>query len=347
MIKKNIAFLFIFLLTMTTYSMASAKNGSCTKISNKYFSFTMPCETEGTYIVKKQNNGIRIIEKTSAKLNEGGFAFGLQIFKNPADYADLEGYKKIGELTDKKGVLYDMTLEKPVENICADEEKVIEDFLRLYDSAENIDIKGVKGSIYHKNQGMKGEDLYKDVLKKYRQAIKEHWDYTRIKQENIGSISKLLLENKKASPDKIGYAYHDINSDGVDELFIGEITKSNGTIYSVYTISDRKPVYVSGIHYPEDKLFVCNDNFLCKESHIAIDKDILVVLTLNRNSNKLNRQIEYMYNSRLNQTNPWFLRFNADDKYEYISEKEYKQGRHVFSNYKKFNYIPLSKLDSK
>ena len=117
-----------------------------------------------------------------------------------------------------------------------------------------------------------------------------------------------------------------------------------GTIYNVYTISDRKPVFVTGVHYPEDKLFVCNNNFLCRESYIAKDKDILVVLTLNRNSNKLKRQIEYMYNSRLNLANPWFLRFSLDDEYEKISEKEYKQGRNVFNNYKKFDYIPLSKL---
>ena len=347
MIKKFIAFLFIFALAMATYSMALAKNGSSSEISNGYFSFTMPQKTEGTYIVKKQKNSIRIIEKTSAKLKEGGFAFGLHIFKNPAEYADFKEYRKIGELTDKKGVLYDVVMERPVENTYADEEKAVEDFLRLCDSANNIEIKGIKGSTYYTHQGLKGADLYKDVLKKYKQAIKEHWNYTRLKQENIGSISNLLLENKKVSMDKVGYAFQDINSDGVDELFIGEISKSNGTIYNVYTISDRKPAYVTGVHYPEDKLFVCNDNFLCKESHIAIDKDILVVLTLNRNSNKLKRQIEYMYNAMLSQANPWFMRFSLDDEYEKISEKEYKQGRHVFHNYKKFNYTPLSKVDNK
>jgi hypothetical protein len=37
----------------------------------------------------------------------------------------------------------------------------------LYESAENIEIKGINGNIYHKNQGTKGKDLYSEVLKKY------------------------------------------------------------------------------------------------------------------------------------------------------------------------------------
>jgi diphthamide synthase subunit DPH2 len=99
------------------------------------------------------------------------------------------------------------------------------------------------------------------------------------------------------------------------------------------------------INYPEDELFICNDNFLCKESHIAKDKNIFTVRTLKRNINSLNSQIEYLYNSRLDKENPWFLRFNDNEKYERITEKEYEQGIKVFNNYKKINYTPLNKFD--
>lgn len=346
MIKKIIIFLFIFVLTVTAYSKASAQIDNCQEISNKYFSFTMPSNTEGTYIVEKRNNAIYIIEKTSAESGEGGFAFGFNIFKNPKDYAKLEDYTKIGELTDKNGILYDVILERPVENRCGDEEKTIENFLRLYDSAKNIEIKGVNGSIYNKNQGMKGEDLYKEILGKYKQAIEEHWNYSRIKQENLESVSKVLVENKKASLKKIGYAYYDINSDGIDELFIGEISKSNGTIYDMYTIVNRKPKNVFSQYNRQEKYYVCNDNLLCEEICNTKDKKMFAVHTLENNSTNRPLLVEYMYNKELNRENPWFRTYTAGNQYERISKETYNQEISTFDDYKKFNYIPLSKLDS-
>ena len=35
---------------------------------------------------------------------------------------------------------------------------------------DNINIQGVKGSIYYKNQGMKGENLYKNILQRKSMA---------------------------------------------------------------------------------------------------------------------------------------------------------------------------------
>ena len=39
---------------------------------------------------------------------------------------------------------------------------------------ENANINGIKGSVYYKNQGMKGKDLYNDILKIHIKAIKEN-----------------------------------------------------------------------------------------------------------------------------------------------------------------------------
>lgn len=334
----------ILVLTLSSCLSVLADEGKV--ISNNFFSFKMPGEFDGTYIVNKTKNSIDIIEKTSAKSGEGGFAFGFKIFKNHADYADLEGYKKIGELTDKKGILYDMTFERPVENRCGDDEKTIENFLKLYELGTNIEINGVRGSVYNKNQGMRGEELYKEVLEKYKQAIKEHWDYHRIKQEGFGSVSNILVEDKNVSLNKIGYAYYDINSDGIDELFIGDIKKDGKTFYDLYTMVNRKPQYVYGAYYPDESHYVCNDRYLCKETRIAKDKNIFTVRTLGINSTKRPLVVEYLYNEMLNKQNPWFRTYSLDDQYESISKKTYNQGISTFNGYKKFDYIPLSRLDN-
>ncbi len=347
MIKKLIIFLFIFILTIPAYSKAIANNGICPVVSGKYYSIIMPCDTENTFVAKKRNNSIEIFEKISAKSNQGGLAFALEIFKNPKDYAELPNHKKIGELRDKNGVLYDMVLKRPNENMCADGKEAEENFIRLYDSAQNIEIKGINGSTYYKNQGTKGADLYKDVLKKYKQALKENWNWVKISQENLGSISKILIDKKKPSLKKLGYAYYDINSDGIDELFIGEVKKSGATVYDIYTMVDRKPEHVLARNYSYHKYFICNDTYICRDAQVAKDKNIFTVIDIEKNSTERKLVVEYLYNEKLSKTNPWFRTFKAGDKYQSVSKETYDWGINSFSDFLNLDYIPLSKLDDK
>lgn len=154
MLKK-----FVYLMLVLGFcSSVSAGNIKDVEISNDYFSFTMPNKIKNACVVEKEDNGIFVIEKISAKSKEGGFAFGLQIYDNPEDYADMEDGRKIGELTDKKGKVYDVILIKPREIYYADGRKAAKNYQRLYDFADDVDIKGVNGNKYVKCQITKDED---------------------------------------------------------------------------------------------------------------------------------------------------------------------------------------------
>ena len=167
--KKGFIFIVIFILLLTGKVLAHD-----TTFQNKLFSITLPEELNGSYEIKKEKDKISVFHKESKKAGFGGFAFGIKAYKNPADHAILPGGKKIGELT-SKGILYDIVLKYPtdVQFDYTKSPKAPESYKLLYDLGEVINIQGINGSTYHKNQGMKGETLYKDILEKHITAIKE------------------------------------------------------------------------------------------------------------------------------------------------------------------------------
>ena len=150
MFKRFSFFVFLFVLISSFYTEVFAHNNL--EVSNEYFSFVMPYETKGTYSVDKEENGIYICEKISKRRGQGGFAFGVLMYKNPNDYADMEDVKKIGELTDKNGTVYDIVLCHPREIYYGNGRKIAKNYNRIYDFAPNIEIKGINGNKYIKIQ---------------------------------------------------------------------------------------------------------------------------------------------------------------------------------------------------
>ena len=252
-----------------------------------------------------------------------------------------------------------MLVSVPVERLDTDrvaprDSEPPKSFKCLYDYGENPDIKGVKGSIYYKNQGMRGEDLYKDVLKKHVKAIREKWDSERLEKEEMSYMYNILSIYNKNSDysanllNKIGYVYYDINADGIDELLIGEIAEGNwkGSIYDIYTMVNRTPTHViSG--GSRNRYFVCNNCFLCNEYSSGALESGVRIYTLLENSTELFHQVSFKYDGYTNSKKPWFLSYGGelnDNKWENVSENVYNERKKVFEKYEKINFIPLSTI---
>ena len=109
-----IAAVFIF-FTATSYVYAKTDSPKPLKVKNRYFEITMPETVRGLYEDNIQKDRICIYDKASKKAGFGGFAFGIKVYKSPADHAVLPGSRKIGELTDKRGNLYDVVLKHPTD----------------------------------------------------------------------------------------------------------------------------------------------------------------------------------------------------------------------------------------
>ena len=343
--KKGFIFIVIFILLLTGKVLAHD-----TTFQNKLFSITLPKELKGTYEIKKEKDKISVFHKESKKAGFGGFAFGIKAYKNPADHAILPGGKKIGELT-SKGILYDIVLKYPtdVQFDYTKSPKAPESYKLLYDLGEVINIQGINGSTYHKNQGMKGETLYKDILEKHITAIKEKWDSEKLEKENMSYMYNAMgINNTDELLNKIGYAYYDANADGIDELLIGEIANGNwkGVIYDIYTMVNRKPKHViSG--GSRNRFYVCDDAFICNEYSSGALESGLRVYALIENSTEIFPQVSFKYDEYTNPQKPWFLSYGSDfedDKWENITEEKFKERKLIFERYERFNFIPLSKV---
>ena len=173
-----------------------------------------------------------------------------------------------------------MVLIRPDEVRYGNGKVIEENYNKLYYLAENLEIKGINGNKYHKNQGMKGEDLYH-----------------KKKDANINTAYYYFFKPNEKLSDKIGYIYYDINSDGIDELIIGKIArgKLKNLVYDIYTIVNRKPQLVlSGNNI--DKYFICNNNFICNEKSISKNTIRMIVYGLDKNSTRFYAQNQYTYN---------------------------------------------------
>ena len=308
---------------------------------NELFSITLPEELKGSYEVKKEKDKISLYHKESKKLGFGGFAFGIKAYKEPSEHAVLPGSRKIGELTDKNGVLYDIVLKHPtdVQYDYTKSSNAPEDFKLLYDIGDVININGENGSKYFKNQGMKGQDLYKDILEKHIAAINEKWDSAKLEAQNMSYMYNIIPQK-----DKIGYAYYDVNVDGIDELLIGEIAQGTwkGVIYDIYTMVDRKPHHViSG--GARNRFFVCDDAFICNEYSSGASESGVRVYNLVENSTELFPQVNFKYDGYTNSKKPWFVSY-SDEKWQNVTKAAYDERKKVFDKYERFDFVPLNNV---
>ena len=293
-----------------------------------------------------------LYDKKSKEADFGGFAFGYKIFKKPSRYAAAPGVKKVGELETLFKTKYDMILVQPTDVQYDYTKKEPKNYKELYNLADNVEIKGVHKSTYYKNQGMKGEDLYKKILLKHAKAVNEKWDSKKLEKNNMSYMYNVIAqsskENGKNPLDKIGYTYYDTNNDGIEELLIGEIAQKEwkGVVYDIYTMVNRKPKHVvSG--GARDRYFMCNDIFICREYSQGADESGWLIYILTENSVELFPQMGFKYDGYLNKKNPWFISYDIEKEsaWENVSKKAFFKRKKVFDKYERFNYIPLSKFE--
>ena len=332
------------------FAKANKKSVNGTTVKNDFISITLPEELKDLYTAEIKKDRISLYDKASKKAGFGGFAFGLGLYKNPADYAMGPGVRKLGELKDKQGELYDVVIIHPtdVQYDYTKGTEAPEAFKLLYDIGDTVHIKGINNNKYFKGQGTKGEELYPEILKKHIKAIKEKTDSKDLENQGMSYMYKVLANGGAKVLDKVGYAYYDINGDGIDELVIGEISKGNwkGVIYDIYTMVNREPKHVAS-GGSRNRYFVCDYHFLCNEYSSGAKESGTRVYILLENSIELFPQVSFKYDGYTNKKQPWFISYATNvekDEWENVTEKKFKERKAVFDRYQRFDFTPLSKL---
>lgn len=106
------------------------------------------------------------------------------------------------------------------------------------------------------------KDLYKSVLDKCYTALTGHWD-----RDTLESNGFSYLYAYYSGTSDIGYAFIDIDGNGVQELLIGDVYaegNSDGMIFDLYTISNGTIVHIlsSG---ERDRYYLCTNGMLANE----------------------------------------------------------------------------------
>ncbi len=329
--------------TTTEDTTAAAEN----VYSNDYFQITIPSDLVDVVSVETSNDRIDIYHKDSKDAGFGGLEMSIWAVPLPREYAGGP-YEKCGELSNENADILELVRGYATEiqwdyNL----EKMPEDFEKLDKAADEIlsSVTGINGYTYNAGAGMKGEDLYNNVLAKYVRAMNEEWDASKCEQEQMSpELNYEMLSYDGGNPlDKIGYAYRDINSDGIDELFVGPmgIEDFDDVTYDVYTMIDDKPTFViSGS--ARNRFYDYDNNFLCNVGSGGAGQTVYDVYALMNNSTELVYQFGYKYDSYENEEKPWFKTYDQME-YEPVTEDEFnEETERLEKGFEKLDFKPLS-----
>lgn len=315
-----------------------------TSEENTIFDITLPEELDGTYIIVSTKNSYSVCEKEAYEAGFGGFAFSISAYEKPSDYAggiDM----KVGEIVKGDEVLYDIVRGYP-SDIQFDYEKyedTPESYTALCDCADDvfksIKVKGDGEFVWE--SGCKGEDLYKDVLAKYVTAIEEKWDSNKLEQEEMSPQYNEINVSGDAM-NTVGFAYRDVNIDGIDELLIGEIADGDykGTVYDIYTMVDRKPAHVvSGS--ARDRYYPLDYGMIVNEASSGADDSEWQSYDIEPNTTNLLPQLGVKMDGYENKDKPWFVNYGSVDEWENITEEEFEDYKSRFE-YVRLDFTPLA-----
>ncbi len=351
--KKRFAFIMAIwaMLALSGCAQKQSPNGQeRTAFANALFSMSLPEELEGLYEADIADNAISVYHTASKEANCGGFAFEVSAQKDPSYFASGMAVK-VGELKGANGTVYDIALTYPSDvQYDFTDEKAIQDYQKLYDAAQEVvkTLTGVNGYSYTYGAGMKGEDLYNDVLEKHVKAVREGWDASKLEQEDMSTMYYLIgVFNDDPVLDRIGYAYYDVNGDGVEELLFGEITDGpwGKVIYDIYTMVDRAPAHVvSG--WDRNRYYALEGTLLINEASGGAAESSYIVYNLEANSAALYPQVGFKYDGYTNEEQPWFISYSvSEDEWENVTEDEWIAYKANFEDYVDPAYTPLSEWD--
>ncbi len=91
---------------------------------------------------------------------------------------------------------------------------------------------------YEKDKAKIAGSLYDDIIQQYAVAVYENWDPGTLQMNGLSYLCGMSYDDD--SMNRIGYYLHDVDKNGVDELFIGEKFTADykPSIYQVYTVAD-------------------------------------------------------------------------------------------------------------
>ena len=314
-------------------------------ISTDLIEVTIPEEFRDMVYTVSDEETIDFYDRALVDEGYPGLVFTLGI---SSDCSVFSGgmYTKEGEIFGTDGTIYNVG-KGTASEIQWDPETpdMPESYQTLYDAADSIieNISGVGDNVFVYKSGTNGEDLYPNILDRYITAINEKWSVNQFEEADMSGELALIASGAADPFESIGFAYADINGDGIDELLIGDLTGSNpdGMVYDIYTMVDREPAHVVS-SYLRDRYYVLGGFDVCNEYSAGAGENGTVCYVLIPNSTELFWQVAYICDEYEDEESPWFRAY-SDGELEAVTEEDYNAALEEINDDKLIpEYTPLS-----
>ena len=323
-----------------------------TVISSDLLTITIPDEFKGKTLAKVDGHEIYVYDKACYEEGFGGFVFSVIVDK---DNKVVPGgmYTKVGEYKTVGGQSYNVCRSYPSE-VQWDYNKydsMPEDYASL-DAAVDSILKTATANgdgTYMYGAGKNGEDLYAMTIDKYVWALTEGWDADKFEEEGMSPEFYALAktEGDKAF-DKMGYAYMDISSDGVDELLVGVVDDSDepSVVYDVYTMVNGEPALVAS-GSARNSFRAMEYGGLGNVFSGGANENGLRVYMIYPDSTELGYQYGVKYDGYTDEKNPWYVNDGTDDEdaWQQTTEDDYNMwNERATEQFLKLDFTPFSEL---
>lgn len=143
--------------------------------------------------------------------------------------------------------------------------------------------------------------IYKDVLDMYYQKISYGWDRT----EDVSLIFFQGYPQTQTVSD-VGYAFVDLDNNGIPELLVSTVQDAvDGMIYDLYSYAEDNVVHLAS-SMERDRYYLCEDNTIYNEGSGGAAVSSTRMYEMNADKCYLSLKEMVVYDSELNQENPWF-----------------------------------------
>ncbi len=182
----------------------------------------------------------------------------------------------------------------------------------------------------------KDKVTYDEIIRKYREAISEEWGPATLSSAGINEkiryhfMSKPTFNIDASDPlETLGYIITDINSDGVDELIIGEM---RGRIYEMYTLKDGSAQKIISSVFSDDWYMIKDADRYIFVQEDMIGRQIINVYYYTLENTRLN-PIQAVMLSNPGGAEPWVM--DTDDQ-----DISYEEAQGIIDDYRELYSAP-------
>ena len=181
------------------------------------------------------------------------------------------------------------------------------------DSVQESDSESSLEAGQENSNAEKAGSPYDTILETYYTAISEQWDASELTDAYLS----YMVRNAYTAPEPLsylGYAFLDIDGNGVDELLIGTVQESDEDltyrmIYDLYTLTNDTPTLVfSG--GDRNRFYLCSDGTIANEASNSAYQSADFYFALEGDTLVLKEGL--LFDADYDGENPWFLTTNTN-----------------------------------